>query len=96
MLEGGKEADRRRHPRLPMSVEVELYRPGQPTLAIETEDLSGGGVFLVMDAADRPSLGERVRLRLVGTLGAGETPPIVDAVVVRHSEKGVAVEFSEG
>jgi len=51
------DSDRRRHPRLPMEVEVELYLPGHPTRVVQTEDLSSGGVLLLMDESDRPPLG---------------------------------------
>ena len=89
------DSDKRRHRRLPLEVEVELHRAGQPMRVVQTEDLSIGGVLLLLDDADRPPLGTLVQVRVVGTLGEGETPPMVDARVVRHAPAGVAIQFSD-
>lgn len=87
------ESERRRYPRIPMAVEVELHRSGQPVCLVRTDDLSHGGVLLTLDHDDRPPLGTLVQVRVVGTLGDGETPPLVAAVVVRHLNEGVAIQF---
>lgn len=76
-----------------MQVEVELHRAGQEVEVVLTEDLSEGGVFVRMDGLEFPPVGSRVHLRLVGTLGEGETPPMVEAVIVRHLPNGVALAF---
>jgi hypothetical protein len=89
------DADRRQYPRFPVTIEVELYRPGRPMQVVRTEDLSSGGVRLILDDDDRPPLGAKVRVRVVGTLGEGESPPLVEALVVRHASDGVAVKFAE-
>jgi c-di-GMP-binding flagellar brake protein YcgR len=87
-------ADRRRHPRIPMEVEVEFHCPGGEMRVVRTRDLSGGGVLLVISETERPPLGAQVQVRVVGTLGdEGETPPLVAGRVVRHLPEGVAVEF---
>ncbi|NKN33497.1 PilZ domain-containing protein [Marichromatium bheemlicum] len=87
-------SDRRRHPRLPMQVEVDLFRPGHPVRRVWTNDLSGGGVMILIDDVDRPPVGTWVQLQVAGTLGSGETPPLVEAQVVRHLADGVALSFS--
>jgi hypothetical protein len=89
------DADRRQYPRFPVTIEVELYRSGRPMQVVRTEDLSNGGVRLILDDDDRPPLGAKVRVRVVGTLGEGESPPLVEALVVRHASDGVAVKFAE-
>lgn len=87
-------SERRRHPRIPMEVEVELHCPDEPVRVVRTRDLSGGGVMLLMPAEERPQPDARVHVRVVGTLGdEGETPPLVAGRVVRHLPEGVAVEF---
>lgn len=68
-------SDKRRHRRLPIAVEVELYRAGQPMCVVRTEDLSCGGVLLILDDVDRPPLGTPVQVRVVGTLGEGDLTP---------------------
>jgi hypothetical protein len=77
-----------------MEVEVELYRPGRPSCVVRTEDLSNGGVLLILDGEERPAVGDRVQVRVAGFLGGGEAAPLVDATVVRHAEGGVAIQFT--
>lgn len=89
------DSDQRRHRRLPLEVEVELYCAGQPMRVVRTEDLSCGGVLLILGGIERPPLGTQVQVRVVGTLGEGESPPLVDALVIRHAPDGVAVKFSD-
>lgn len=87
-------SEKRLHPRLPVVVEVELHRPGLPMRVVWTEDLSNGGVMLAMNGqSDWPPLGSRVQIRVSGLLGGGEEGPLVDAVVVRHTQTGIAVQF---
>ncbi|NEX21183.1 PilZ domain-containing protein [Thiorhodococcus mannitoliphagus] len=86
-------SDRRQHQRLPMEVEVELHQEGEPVRIVRTEDLSQGGVLLVLNGHARPAVGSRVQVRVCGLLGGGEAPPMVEATVVRHIEAGVAVQF---
>jgi len=76
-----------------MQVEVELHRPDGEVEVVWTEDLSEGGVLILMEASEHLPVGSRVRLRLVGTLGEGETPPLVEAVIVRHLSNGIALAF---
>lgn len=89
------DSDQRRHRRVPMEIDVELHRAGHPVCVVRTEDLSLSGVLLVLGGIEQPPLGSLVQLRVVGTLGDGETPPLVDALVVRHVLTGVAVQFLE-
>ena len=77
-----------------MAVEVELYRPERPMCVVRTEDLSNGGVLLILDAEERPAVGDKVRVRVAGLLGGGEAAPMVEATVVRHAEAGVAIQFT--
>lgn len=79
--------------RVPIEVEIELYRDGCETLMLRTENLSDSGVLILMDEEDRPDIGMNVKLRVVGPLGGGEEPPLVEAVVVRHCEEGIGLAF---
>lgn len=59
-----------------------------------TDDLSNGGVLLTMNGhGDWPEVGSRVRIRVSGPLGGDEDAPLVEAIVVRHTETGIAVQF---
>ncbi|HSP01589.1 MAG TPA: PilZ domain-containing protein [Thioalkalivibrio sp.] len=86
-------SERRRHPRLPMEVEVELHVPGEPMRVTRTQDLSGSGVLLLLAKEECPAPGTQVQIRVVGSIGEGEEPPLVPARIVRHVGEGVAVEF---
>lgn len=86
--------DRRRFLRLPFQVEVELYRPDCEMCVVWTEDLSKGGVLLLMNGHDNwPPIGTKVQIRVAGVLDCGERGPLVDATVVRHTENGIALSF---
>lgn len=88
--------EKRQHPRLPVEVEVELYRSGQSMCLVWTEDLSNGGVMLTMNGhGDWPPVGSRVQIRVSGLLGGGDEAPLVDAIVVRHTDAGIAVQFEQ-
>ncbi|MTW20948.1 PilZ domain-containing protein [Allochromatium palmeri] len=88
--------DRREHLRLPVEVEVELYRSGQSMCLVWTEDLSNGGVLLMMNGhSNWPPIGTKVQIRVSGPLGGDEVAPLVHATVVRHTDVGVAVQFDE-
>lgn len=88
--------EKRQHPRLPVEVEVELYRSDRSMCLVWTDDLSNGGVSLTMNGhGDWPPIGARVQIRVSGPLGGDDEPPLVDAIVVRHTEAGIAVRFDE-
>ncbi|MBK1672894.1 pilus assembly protein PilZ [Ectothiorhodospira shaposhnikovii] len=85
--------DQRRHPRVPMEIMVELYCDGEAPRQVQTIDLSGGGVMLLIPDGYVPDEGAEVQVRVCGQLGDGEPPPLVNAKVVRRLPEGVAVEF---
>ena len=88
--------EKRQHPRLPVEVEVELHRSDRSMCLVWTDDLSNCGVSLTMNGhGDWPPIGARVQIRVSGPLGGDDEPPLVDAVVVRHTEAGIAVRFDE-
>ncbi|ADC62502.1 PilZ domain-containing protein [Allochromatium vinosum] len=88
--------EKRQHPRLPVEVEVELHRSGRSMCLVWTDDLSNGGVSLMMNGhGDWPPIGARVQIRVSCPLGGDDESPLVDAIVVRHTEAGIAVRFDE-
>jgi hypothetical protein len=88
--------EKRQHPRLPVEVEVELHRSNRSMCLVWTDDLSSGGVLLTMNGhGDWPPVGSRVQIRVSGPLGGDEEAPLVDAIVVRHTAAGIAVQFDE-
>ncbi len=93
--------ERRRHPRIPMTVEVEAQCEGGEKVTLTTNDISGGGAFLQWESADSPGVGSLMRLgtddelmlQVFGMLGDGGAPPRVRAQVIRVMEDGIAVRF---
>ncbi|MCG5500714.1 PilZ domain-containing protein [Ectothiorhodospira lacustris] len=86
-------SDQRRHPRVPMEITVELHCEDEAPRRVQTIDLSGGGVMLLIPEGTIPDEGTEVKVRVCGQLGDGEAPPLVNARVVRRLPEGVAVEF---
>ena len=88
--------EQRQYPRLPVEVEVELHRSDRGMCLVWTDDLSHGGVLLLMNGhGDWPPVGSRIQIRVSGPLGGEDEAPLVDAIVVRHTETGIAVRFDE-
>lgn len=84
--------ERRRHPRLPFTVGVEIYGLEGGRRLVETRDVGHGGVLLGIPG-DPPPVGSEITLRVAGDLGEGVEPPLVRARIARVSSEGVAVEF---
>ena len=78
-----------------MEVEVEIRCAGQPNRIFRTAQLHPGGLLLFSDDQLRPNLGVSLLIQLVGTLGQGEAPPVVNARVLRHVPGGFTVVFEE-
>ncbi|MFN4262681.1 MAG: PilZ domain-containing protein [Thioalkalivibrionaceae bacterium] len=96
--------DRRRFPRLPMTVEVSVRNVDGHVHRFTCADLSGGGAFLNFNADDRPeelapfvdlSAEDELVLQVLGFLGDGASAPEVRARVVRVTEDGIAVRFDD-
>jgi hypothetical protein len=84
--------DKRRHERVPVTVEVELVDPAIGKLVVNTKDLSDGGLFLRLGPKPWPGVGSTVTVRLNQLLGGAE-PPLLKARVVRETDEGVGLEF---
>ena len=86
----------RKHPRRIIHLEVELGFPSGEKKTVRTQDISDGGVFLVVDKLRRPIIGEVVEVRIINDdQSTGVTFPSNDAVVVRQEESGIGVAFIE-
>ena len=86
-------AENRKHLRIGLIVEIELTIPGQEMVNVRTQNISDGGLYLVLDDIDLPSIGSEVQVRLKNQLGDGEEPPINRAEVVRHEPSGIGLKF---
>jgi hypothetical protein len=87
------EQEKRRHERIPISVEVELSGPGLGTMLVPTQDLSEGGVFLCLPRERCPPVGTVIQMRINRSFGDGDPPPTVAARVMRVTAEGAGVMF---
>lgn len=85
--------EQRKHPRIGISVTVELEPPETKRLTLATRDISDGGVFLECLPAQQLPIGTVVRLRTSDTLANDEPAPLVRAKVVRTTEDGMGLCF---
>ena len=86
----GFKQDRRRSPRLSISVQVELREEGSATpTRVETADLSTGGMYVQMLLAFEIG----TRLEIVLWL-AGQKHCVQGVVVTKHPQFGNGIEFT--
>lgn len=86
----------RKHPRQQVHLEVELGFPSGEKQTVRTQDISDGGVFLVVDKLRRPIIGEVVEVKIINDeQNTGVSFPSTDAVVVRQEEGGIGLAFIE-
>ncbi len=86
----------RKHPRRVVHLDVELTFPNGEKKMVRTQDISKGGVFLIVDKLRRPIIGEVVEVKLLSDSKDPEDLfPSNDAVVVRQEEGGVGLAFIE-
>ena len=87
--------DKRKHPRRPAVLDVELSYPSGEIKTVKSRDISDGGLFLVMDSRDKPVIGELIGVKLTGDSARQETLPSGEAVVVHLAADGIGVAFIE-
>ena len=83
--------NRRREPRVPMRLEMELHAPGAEPLRGATRDLSLGGAFLAADARLPEGTDCAVMLLLEG--GRRPIRLALKGRVARHAEGGMGIAF---
>ncbi|HEY9051658.1 MAG TPA: PilZ domain-containing protein [Gammaproteobacteria bacterium] len=87
--------EKRRHPRRPVTLNVELAYPDGEKYIVNTRDISESGMFLILDKLHMPTIGEVVGVQLTGKSVGKERLPSADAVVVRHTPDGIGLAFIE-
>jgi len=84
----------RRFPRKKIQIEVELRFLEDNIRTVITRDMSEGGLFMRLNDTDHYPMGEMVSLRFKNPLDDYvETEK--DAIIVRHTDDGIAVAFVE-
>lgn len=86
------ESEKRKHPRMKVSFDVEVRHPQNGVAHYQTRDMSDTGMFVVSKASEvAVQEGEIVRV-LIETESFVE-PMTIDMRVVRHSPDGKALSF---
>lgn len=84
----------RRFPRKEIQIEVELRFLEGDARTVITRDMSEGGLFMRLKDTNNYPMGEMVSLRYKDPLDDfADTEK--DAVIVRHTDEGMAVAFVE-
>ena len=86
----------RRHRRMKIPLQVEIYHDSLGSLQVEASDMSDGGVFLILDECFQLNLGEQVTVRTLG-LGADGTDsgPALFMRVARKTDEGMGLEMEQ-
>lgn len=83
--------DNRQHVRTSYSATVKLVH-SIGAMSVNLRDISVGGVFLEMEEHSRFKLGDIVHLQMQGMVQEG---PIIEAEVVRITEEGLGLRFTQ-
>lgn len=87
-------ANNRRFPRQEIQIEVELRFLEDNARTVITRDMSEGGLFMRLKDTDHYPMGEMVSVRFKNPLD-DFVDTHKDAIIVRHSDDGIAVAFVE-
>lgn len=85
-----KDPSGRRHERTKMRARIKLMHPSTGDLSVFTKDLSDGGLFIFSEDHALPNTGEVIQLQVQDV---PVEAPILNAKVVRRTEKGIGVMF---
>ena len=84
----------RQFPREEITIEVELHFLEESARTVITRNVSHGGLLIQLKDTEHYTMGEMVHLRYKNPLeDFAETEH--DAIIVRHTEDGIAVAFIE-
>jgi len=82
----------RKHPRIPLPLQVEVLVEDQAPVIMKTRDMSDGGVFLEENKNLVLQMGVKLTIKVLETMH-GEEPPEIPATVVRVTDDGFGVQF---
>lgn len=85
--------DKRRAPRRPVSLRIELTYPSGENLAVSSRDISDNGIFILLDESRQPEIGEIVSLKIVDESTDESLLPSSEAAVVRLAPDGIGLSF---
>lgn len=82
--------NRRRHPRVPMTVRVKISHPSIGEKIVKTKNISDSGLFVLVEPGDMPAVGEVVVGQVQGML---DDPPSLRMEIVRVEPDGLGLRF---
>ena len=88
-------SERRQHPRVSSSLEIEMRYTIEGKAKIKAMDVSDSGMFVFTNGGPIPPVGSVVSVTLPDPEDDGLSS-IVDMKVVRYEGEGVGLEFVEG
>ena len=85
-------SNKRKHPRLPLPMKVEVSVENQESVIMKTRDMSDGGVFLEDNENIILQMGVKLTIKVIENM-EGDDPADIPATVVRVTDDGFAVQF---
>ena len=85
-------SNKRKFPRLPLPMSVEVTVQDQEPVVMKTRDMSDGGVFLEENDNIILQMGVKLTIKVIEEMKEGDTVAI-PATVVRVTDDGFAVQF---
>lgn len=82
--------DRRRHPRIPVRIDVKISHPQIGEKIVKTKNFSEGGLFILVEPSELPEVGEYVDGQVQGTM---EDAPVVKMKIVRTDSDGLGLQY---
>lgn len=82
--------NRRRHPRIPMTVRVKIAHPAIGEKIVKTKNISDSGLFILVEPTEMPAIGEIVIGQVQDMI---DDPPSLEMEIVRTEKDGIGLQF---
>lgn len=82
--------EQRRHLRTPLSCRIKIVHETIGELMVKTRDISDGGVFVIIDPENIPTVGTVVTGQVQGLM---DDAPVLAMEVVRIESEGIGLRF---
>lgn len=84
--------EQRQHIRTRLTSSVKLTHESTGTIEVKTQDISDGGIYLVLPSGDLPAVGSQVQVQLIDTPFEA---PVLEMLIVRLEKNGIGLKFIE-
>lgn len=82
--------EKRLHSRIPLQIDIKILHPDIGEKVLSTKDFSEGGLFVIIDPADLPGIGETVMGQVQN---AERDMPMVKMQIVRVEDNGWGLRY---